>query len=176
MLCTCAPHATQGRRRPWCKMMNALRGRADTWTEGPVDGLDRPCSRNPTAALPLVGSDPYVPCTPSGERGATGLGESVRLKNGVAEMVSSVRRTVHGPVCAPHTCPVHCGHGFLEFTLSQIRVKCKMNALSRGRPTQVLPRYGTSRIVQSFTYGQKRTLSHTITPPMDVLVHCHTRT
>ena len=88
-----------------------------------MPGLDQPCSRNPTAALPLVGSGPYVPCAPCGERGAPGLGGGVRLKNGVAEMVSSVRRTVHGPVCAPHTCFEGCGHGFVEKRYASIRVK-----------------------------------------------------
>ena len=116
--------------------MIAVQSQTETRRGGPVPGLDQPCSRNPTAALPLVGSYPYVmPCTPCGERGAPGWGESVRLKNGVAEMVSSVRRTHRGPVCAPHTCLVHCGHGFVEFTLSSIRDKCKMNVLSRIRPT-----------------------------------------
>ena len=115
--------------------MIAVQSQTETRRCGPVPGLDQPCSRNPIAALPLVGSDPSVPCTPCGERGAPGLGVAVRLKNGVAEMVSSVRHTGHGPVCVPHTCPVHCGHGFVEFTLSPIRVKCKMNALSRPRPS-----------------------------------------
>ena len=115
--------------------MIAVRSQTETRRGGPVPGLDQPCSRNPTAALPLVGSDPYVTCTPCGERGATGWGESVWLKNGVAEMVSSVRRTPQGTVCAPHTCPVHCGHRNVEKSYSQIRDKCKMNLLSRLRPS-----------------------------------------
>ena len=73
--------------------MIAVQSQTETRRGGPVPGLDQPSSRNPTAALPLVGSDPYVPCTPCGERGATGLGVPVRWKNGVAEMVSSVLRT-----------------------------------------------------------------------------------
>ena len=52
--------------------MIAVQSQTETRRGGPVPGLDQPCSRNPTAALPLVGSDPYVPCTPCGERGATG--------------------------------------------------------------------------------------------------------
>ena len=115
--------------------MIAVQSQTETRRGGPVPGLDQPCSRNPTAALPLVGSDPYVPCTPCGERGATGWGVPLLWKNGVAEMVSSVLRTGHGPVCAPHTCPVHCGHGFVEKRYSPIRVKCKMNLLSRIRPS-----------------------------------------
>ena len=116
--------------------MIAVQSQTETRRGGPVPGLDRPCSRSPTAALPLVGSDPYVPCTPCGERGATGWGGGVRWKNGLAEMVSSVRRTPQGTVCAPHTCPVHCGHGFVENRYASIRDKCKMNALSRLRPSQ----------------------------------------
>ena len=54
--------------------MIAVQSQTETRRGGPVPGLDQPCSRNPTAALPLVGRDPYVPCTPCGERGATGWG------------------------------------------------------------------------------------------------------
>ena len=54
--------------------MIAVQSQTETRRCGPVPGLDRTCSRNPTAALPLVGSYPYVPCTPCGERGATAVG------------------------------------------------------------------------------------------------------
>ena len=111
--------------------MIAVQSQTETRRGGPVPGLDQPCSRNPTAALPLVGSDPYVPCTPCGERGATGWGVPLRWKNDVAEMVSSVLCTTHEPVRAQHTCPVHCGHGFVEKRYAPIRDKCKMNVLSR---------------------------------------------
>ena len=55
--------------------MIAVRSQTETRRCGPIPGLNQPCSRNPTAALPLVGSDPYVPYTraasevrPVGER------------------------------------------------------------------------------------------------------------
>ena len=32
--------SSTGRRQPWWKMMNALRGQAETWAVGAVDGLD----------------------------------------------------------------------------------------------------------------------------------------
>ena len=60
--------------------MIAVRSQTETRRGGPVPGLDQPSSRNPTAALPLVGSDPYVTCTPSGERGATDWGTSERYQ------------------------------------------------------------------------------------------------
>ena len=85
-----------------------------------MPGLDQPSSRNPTAALPLVGRYPYVTCTPCGERGATGWGASVRWKNGVAEMVSSVRRTPQGTVCAPHTCLLCYGHACVSFAAPRL--------------------------------------------------------
>ena len=104
--------------------MIAVQSQTETRRGGPVPGLDQPCSRNPTAALPLVGSDPYVTCTPSGERGATGLGVPLPWKNGVAEMISSVKRTPHGPVCALHARFECCGHGNVEKRYASIRDKC----------------------------------------------------
>ena len=75
--------------------MIAVQSQTETRRGGPVPGLDQPCSRNPTAALPLVGSDPYVPCTPCGERGATGWGTRVRFNFEVAEWVQVPHNTGH---------------------------------------------------------------------------------
>ena len=66
--------------------MIAVQSQTETRRGGPVPGLDQPSSRNPTAALPLVGSDPYVPSTPSGERGATGWGGALRWQNEASDM------------------------------------------------------------------------------------------
>ena len=115
--------------------MIAVRSPTETRMCGLVPGLDQPCSRNPTAALPLVGSDPSVPCTPCGERGATGWGVPLLWKNGVTEMRHLVGRTLRDAVSAAGACFECCGHGFVEKRYSEIRDKCKMNLLSRWRPT-----------------------------------------
>ena len=86
--------------------MIAVQSQTETRRCGPVPGLDRPCSRNPTAALPLVGSDPYVPCTPCGERGATGWGARVRLNFEVAEWVQVPHGTHRDAGRAVRACPV----------------------------------------------------------------------
>ena len=95
-------------------MIIAVQSQIETRRGGPVPGLDRPCSQNPIAALPLVGSDPHVPCTPSGERGATDWGASVRWKNGVAELVQVDHGTAAHPVHAMVTCFEQLGHGIVE--------------------------------------------------------------
>ena len=115
--------------------MIAVQSQTETRRGGPVPGLDRPCSRNPTAALPLVGSDPSVPCTPCGERGATGWGANVRCNFEATDVLSSTHGTGRVPARAVLTCPVCCGHVLVENIRSPIRDKCKMNALSRIRPT-----------------------------------------
>ena len=100
--------------------MIAVQSQTETRRCGPVPGLDQPCSRNPTAALPLVGSDPYVPCTPCGERGATDWGASVRWKNGVAELVQVDHGTAAHPVHATHTCFEQFGHRNVQNTRSPL--------------------------------------------------------
>ena len=103
-----------------------------------MPGLDQPCSRNPTAALPPVGRDPYVTfvtCTPCGERGATGWGVPLQCNAGPGDVVQLDHGTVRDAGCAMHTCLVNCGHGSVEKRYSPIRDKCKMNVLSRRRPS-----------------------------------------
>ena len=70
--------------------MIAVQSRTETRRGGPVRGLDQPCSRNPTAALPLVDSDPSVPCTPCGERGATDWGRVVKCTKSLAVLDTTV--------------------------------------------------------------------------------------
>lgn len=115
--------------------MIAVRSQTETRRGGPVPGLDRPSSRNPTAALPLVGSDPYVPCTPSSERGATGWGASVRFNFEVVEWVQVPHNTGRVPARVVRACPVRCRRGNVENACSPIRDKCKMNSLSRYHPS-----------------------------------------
>ena len=100
-----------------------------------MPGLDQPCSRNPTAALPLVGRDPYVPCTPSGERGATGWGAAERSKDEAAQLVSCDNNTGRVPFCVVMLSPVVSGARKGSFACPPIRDKCKMNLLSRWRPS-----------------------------------------
>ena len=94
--------------------MIAVQSQTETRRCGPVPGLDQPCSRNPTAALPLVGRDPYVTCTPCGERGAPDWGTSKRLQDEVAEWVQVDHGTAAHPVHATITCSVQSGHGIVE--------------------------------------------------------------
>ena len=81
--------------------MIAVQSPTETRRGGPAPGLDQPCSRNPTAALPLVGSDPYVTCTPCGERGATGWGTSERSKDGAAQLQLCDKITAAHPTSEP---------------------------------------------------------------------------
>ena len=111
--------------------MIAVRSQTETRRGGPVPGLDQPSSRNPTAALPLVGRVPYVPCTPCGERGATGWGVALRCNAGPGDVVQRDGGMPTGPMHAAVTCFECCGHGFVEKSYSPIRDKCKMNLLSR---------------------------------------------
>ena len=115
--------------------MIAVQSQTETRRGGPVPGLDRPCSRNPTAALPLVGRDPYVTCTPCGERGATGWGTSERSKNGAAQLKPRDKITAAHPTCDLMLSPVVSGAGKGAFACSPRTHKCKMNVLSRIRPT-----------------------------------------
>ena len=55
LLCTCAPLASQGRRRPGCNIRMAVRGRADTCMAGLVAVLDREDTAGTTAAPPRCG-------------------------------------------------------------------------------------------------------------------------
>ena len=91
--------------------MIAVRSQTETRRGGPVPGLDQPSSRNPTAALPLVGSDPYVPCTASSERGATGWGTSERWQDGAAQLLPCDKITGQVPGCDLMLSPVVSGAG-----------------------------------------------------------------
>ena len=91
--------------------MIAVQSQTETRRGGPVPGLDQPCSRNPTAALPLVGRDPYVPCTPCGERGATGWGAAERWKDGAAQLKLCDKNTAAHPTCVLMLSPVVSGAG-----------------------------------------------------------------
>ena len=85
-----------------------------------MPGLDQPCSRNPTAALPLVGSDPYVPCTPCGERGATGWGTSERSKHEAAQLKPRDKITAAHPTCDLMLSPVVSGARKESFACSPL--------------------------------------------------------
>ena len=96
-----------------------------------MPGLDQPCSRNPTAALPLVGRDPYVPCTPCGERGATGWGAAERSKDEAAQLKLCDKITAAHPTCDLMLSLVVSRAGKESFACSPRTHKCKMNFLAR---------------------------------------------
>ncbi len=100
-----------------------------------MGGLDMPSTAGAPAALPGGGRTIRHHAPRRRGRAATGWGESVRWKDEAAHLLSSVRRTPKGVVCAPHTCLLCSGHVFVVFTLSPIRVTRKMNLLSRLRPS-----------------------------------------
>ena len=115
--------------------MIAVQSQTETRRGGPVPGLDQPCSRNPTAALPLVGSDPSVPCTPCGERGATGWGAAERSKDEAAQLLLCDTITAAHPTCDLMLSPVVSGARKESFACSPRHTVTRMNVLSRGRPS-----------------------------------------
>ena len=115
--------------------MIAVQSPTETRRGGPVPGLDQTCSRNPTAALPLVGRDPYVTCTPCGERGATGWGAAERWKDGAAQLKPRDKITAAHPTCDLMLSPVVSGARKGSFACSPRHTMTRMNVLSRIRPT-----------------------------------------
>ena len=79
-----------------------------------MGGLDMPNTAGAPAALPGGGRTIRHHAPRRRGRAAMSLGVPAGWKDEAADLLSSVRRTPQGTVCAPHTCPVHCGHGFVE--------------------------------------------------------------
>ena len=126
-------------------MMIEVQSQTETRRCGPVAGLDQPCSRKPTAALPLVGSDPYVPCTPSGERGATGWGTSERWKDGAAQLVSCDNNTGQVPFCVVMLSPVVSGAGKGLGKFQKLSRSFFQKRAANAPPTAPFPWARTSR-------------------------------
>ena len=115
--------------------MNRARDSSETRTARSVRGLDQPSSGGASEALPRLCMDQSVPCTPSREVCSAERGVPLRCNAGAAALLRLDWRTPQGADCAPHTCPVHCGHCNVEKRYSPIRDKVQMNVLSRFRPT-----------------------------------------
>ena len=98
-----------------------------------MDGLDQPSTAGAAAALPGGGGTIRQPAPRRRGRAATSWGATVRWQDEAAELLSSVRRTPQGTVCAPHTCLLCCGHCFLEKRYAPIRDNMLLNLLSRLR-------------------------------------------
>ena len=83
-----------------------------------MDGLDQPSTAGAPAALPGFSRTirQHAPRVEGVRR--TSLGVPVRWQDEAADLLSSVRRTPQGTVCAPHTCLLCYGHVFVVFTLS----------------------------------------------------------
>ena len=75
-----------------------------------MDGLDQPSTAGAAAALPGGGGTIRQPAPRRRGRAATSLGAAKRWQDEAADLLSSVRRTPQGTVCAPHTCLLCYGH------------------------------------------------------------------
>ena len=100
-----------------------------------MDGLDQPSTAGAAAALPGCGRTIRQHAPRRRGRAATSLGVPVRWQDEAADLLSSVRRTPQGTVCAPHTCLLCCGRCFLEKRYALTRDNMVLNALSRWRPS-----------------------------------------
>ena len=89
-----------------------------------MDGLDQPSTAGAAAALPGGGGTIRQPAPRRRGRAATSWGESVRWKDEAAELLSSVRRTPQGTVCAPHTCLLCYGHACVSGVAPQSVTTC----------------------------------------------------
>ena len=96
-----------------------------------MDGLDQPSTAGAAAALPGGGGTIRQPAPRRRGRAATSWGAAKRWQDEAADLLSSVRRTPQGTVCAPHTCLLCYGHVFVLFTLSPIGDDPVLNLLSR---------------------------------------------
>ena len=96
-----------------------------------MGGLDMPSTAGAPAALPGGGRTIRHHAPRRRGRAATGLGVPWRWQDAAARLLSSVRRTPQGVVCAPHTCLLCYGHVFVLFTLSPIGDDPVLNLLSR---------------------------------------------
>ena len=59
----------------------------------------------------------------------------MRQQDGAAHMLRLDWHTLQDVYCVPHTCPVCCGHVFVEKSYSPIRDNAVLNALSRILPS-----------------------------------------
>ena len=96
-----------------------------------MDGLDQPSTAGAAAALPGGGGTIRQPAPRRRGRAATSLGAAKRWQDEAADLLSSVRRTPQGTVCAPHTCLLGCRHVLHELCCSPIGRNMVVNLLSR---------------------------------------------
>ena len=108
------------------------RGCPHTGRVGAVDGLDQPSTAGAPAALPGFSRTirQHAPRVEGVRRTSWGYPRGGKM-NEAADLLSSVRRTPQGTVCAPHTCLLCYGHVFVLFTLPPIGDDPVLNLLSR---------------------------------------------
>ena len=115
--------------------MNRARDSSETNQYSSVPGHDQPSSGGASEAPRRLCMDQSVACTPSRGVCATGWGAAERHHFEGAAMLSSDKITGRVPACDLMLSPVCSGHCTVVFACSPIRDKCKMNVLSRFRPS-----------------------------------------
>ena len=94
--------------------MNRARDSSETNQYSSVPGHDQPSSGGSSEAPPRLCMDQSVACTPSCEVCSADWGVPFQCNAGVAALLWLDWRTPQGADCAPHTCPVCCGHCNVE--------------------------------------------------------------
>ena len=89
-----------------------------------MDGLDQPSTAGAAAALPGGGGTIRQPAPRRRGRAAMSLGVPAGWKDEAADLLSSVRRTHQGTVCAPHTCLLCYGHACVSAAAPQSVTTC----------------------------------------------------